>query len=117
MKIYGSDDFEWGRFHGFGEQWWDQGNRILRPQLATFNVTGGLLSGLKVVKPIAWGWNLPGKNIRVENHYVDAYPLNSTRENTVVSTPYFNISLVFLTVNISELPVQYVRILTVWDLN
>uniref|UniRef100_A0A0W0G391 galacturonan 1,4-alpha-galacturonidase n=1 Tax=Moniliophthora roreri TaxID=221103 RepID=A0A0W0G391_MONRR len=83
VSLLGSEDFEWGRFHGFGQQWWDIGNRILRPQLATFNVTNGLLSGLKVIKPIAWGWNLPGKNIRVENHFVDAQPDNATRTSTV----------------------------------
>lgn len=60
--------------------------KILRPQLATFNVTNGLLRDLKVIKPIAWGWNLPGKNIRVENHFVDAAPNNGTRDNTVVRT-------------------------------
>ncbi|EKM76209.1 hypothetical protein AGABI1DRAFT_131529 [Agaricus bisporus var. burnettii JB137-S8] len=83
VSIVGSDDMEWGAFHGFGEQWWNIGNRILRPQLATFNVTNGLLRKLKVVKPIAWGWNLPGKNLRVEDHFVDAAPHNGTRDNTV----------------------------------
>ncbi|KXN82448.1 putative exopolygalacturonase C [Leucoagaricus sp. SymC.cos] len=84
VTIIGSDDAEWGAFHGFGEQWWNIGNRILRPQLATFNVTNGLLRKLKVIKPIAWGWNLPGKNLRVEDHFVDAAPHNGTRDNTVV---------------------------------
>ena len=62
-----------------------QSEQILRPQLATFNVTNGLLRGLKVIKPVAWGWNLPGKNILVQNHFVDAKPDNGTRDNTVVS--------------------------------
>ncbi|KAF9444955.1 glycoside hydrolase family 28 protein [Macrolepiota fuliginosa MF-IS2] len=83
VSIIGSDDPEWGAFHGFGEQWWNVGNRILRPQLATFNVTNGLLRKLKVIKPIAWGWNLPGKNLRVEDHFVDAAPHNGTRDTTV----------------------------------
>lgn len=83
VSIIGSDDPEWGAFHGFGEQWWNVGNRILRPQLATFNVTNGLLRKLKVIKPIAWGWNLPGRNLRVEDHFVDAAPHNGTRDNTV----------------------------------
>ncbi|KDR74055.1 hypothetical protein GALMADRAFT_212234 [Galerina marginata CBS 339.88] len=78
IQLIGSDEAEWGRFHGFGQQWWDVGNR-----LATFNVTNGLLRGLKVIKPVAWGWNLPGKNIRVENHFVDAKPDNGTRDNTI----------------------------------
>ncbi|EJD50151.1 hypothetical protein AURDEDRAFT_199573 [Auricularia subglabra TFB-10046 SS5] len=82
VSIHGSDDKDWGAFHGFGQQWWDIGQRILRPQLATFNVTNGLLSGLKVIYPIAWGFNLPGKNIRVENHYVWARPTNGTRDTT-----------------------------------
>ncbi|KAF4586193.1 hypothetical protein EYR38_010467 [Pleurotus pulmonarius] len=89
VQIIGSDDFEWGRFHGFGQQWWDIGNRILRPQLATFNVTNGLLRKLKVIKPVAWGWNLPGQNIRVEDHFVDAAPDNSTRDSTVLK--YLNV--------------------------
>ncbi|KAF8153996.1 pectin lyase fold/virulence factor [Crassisporium funariophilum] len=95
VQIIGSDDFQWGRFNGFGQQWWDIGNRTLRPQLATFNVTNGLLRGLKVIKPVAWGWNLPGKNIRVENHFVDAKPDNGTRDNTVsfpFNTDGFNLS-------------------------
>ncbi|KAG9217737.1 hypothetical protein CCMSSC00406_0003574 [Pleurotus cornucopiae] len=95
VQIIGSDDFEWGRFHGFGQQWWDIGNRILRPQLATFNVTNGLLRKLKVIKPVAWGWNLPGQNIRVEDHFVDAAPDNSTRDSTVsfpFNTDGFNLS-------------------------
>ncbi|KIY61614.1 glycoside hydrolase family 28 protein [Cylindrobasidium torrendii FP15055 ss-10] len=82
VQLIGSNDDEWGKFHGFGQQWWDIGNRTLRPQLATFNVTNGLLRSLKVVKPVAWGWNLPGKNIRVENHFVDAQPNNGTRDDT-----------------------------------
>ncbi|KAF9017680.1 pectin lyase-like protein [Hymenopellis radicata] len=83
VQLIGSDEEEWGKFHGFGQQWWDIGNRTLRPQLGTFNVTNGLLRGLKVIKPVAWGWNLPGQNIRVENHFVDAQPNNGTRDNTV----------------------------------
>ncbi|KAF8064192.1 pectin lyase fold/virulence factor [Lyophyllum atratum] len=97
VSIIGSKDFEWGRFNGYGQQWWDIGNRVLRPQLATFNVTNGLLKDLKVIKPVAWGWNLPGKNIRVENHFVDAAPKNGTREtttetDTVVVVFRFNLS-------------------------
>ncbi|KAJ6615428.1 pectin lyase fold/virulence factor [Mycena sp. CBHHK59/15] len=88
VQLIGSSDFEWGRFYGFGQHWWDLGNRTHRPQLATFNVTNGLLRNLKVIKPIAWGWNLPGKNLRVENHFVDAKPDNGTRQSTV--------SLIFL---------------------
>ncbi|KAF9256201.1 putative endopolygalacturonase [Marasmius fiardii PR-910] len=88
VSLIGSDNSEWGRFNGFGQQWWDIGNRTLRPQLASFNVTNGLLRGLKVIKPIAWGWHLPGTNIRVENHFVDAKPYNSTRDSTVVGILY-----------------------------
>ncbi|KAJ6526620.1 pectin lyase fold/virulence factor [Mycena vulgaris] len=83
VQLIGSTNFEWGRFYGFGQHWWDLGNRTLRPQLATFNVSGGLLRNLKVIKPVAWGWNLPGTNLRVENHYVDAKPDNGTRSETV----------------------------------
>lgn len=69
--------------------------QILRPQLATFNVTNGLISGLKVIKPVAWGWNVPGRNVKIENHYVDAKPENSTRDSTVsfpFNTDGFNLS-------------------------
>ncbi|KAJ7145795.1 pectin lyase fold/virulence factor [Mycena epipterygia] len=83
VQLIGSTDFEWGRFYGFGQHWWDLGNRTLRPQLATFNITNGLMRNLKVIKPVAWGWNLPGTNLRVENHYVDAKPDNGTRSDTV----------------------------------
>ncbi|KAL0952793.1 hypothetical protein HGRIS_007018 [Hohenbuehelia grisea] len=95
VQIIGSNEFEWGQFHGFGQQWWDIGNRTLRPQLATFNVTNGLLRNLKVIKPVAWGWNVPGQNVRIENHFVDAAPNNGTRDNTVsfpFNTDGFNLS-------------------------
>ncbi|KAJ2915343.1 hypothetical protein MD484_g5079, partial [Candolleomyces efflorescens] len=95
VTIEGSTQFEYGRFYGFGEQWWHSGTRTLRPQLATFNVTNGFLSNLKVIKPIAWGWNLPGQNIRVENHFVDAKPENATRDDTQsfpFNTDGFNVS-------------------------
>ncbi|KAJ7682867.1 pectin lyase fold/virulence factor [Mycena rosella] len=92
VQLIGSADFEWGRFYGFGQHWWDLGNRTLRPQLATFNVSGGLLRNLKVIKPVAWGWNLPGTNLRVENHYVDAKPDNGTRSDTVFMYTGINIS-------------------------
>lgn len=95
VHIEGATEKEFGGFYGFGEQWWHTGNRILRPQLATFNVTNGSLKNLKVIKPIAWGWNLPGKNIHVENHFVDAKPDNATREDTKsfpFNTDGFNLS-------------------------
>lgn len=41
-----------------------------------------------MIKPVAWGWNLPGKNIRVENHFVDAKPDNGTRDVTTVRMKY-----------------------------
>lgn len=28
VTIVGSKDPEWGAFHGFGQQWWDVGNRV-----------------------------------------------------------------------------------------
>ncbi|KAG6819919.1 hypothetical protein H0H93_007390 [Arthromyces matolae] len=95
VSIIGSNHFQWGRFNGHGQHWWDLGNRTLRPQLATFNVTNGFLKNLKVIKPVAWGWNLPGRNIHVENHYVDAAPTNGTRDTTTsfpFNTDGFNLS-------------------------
>ncbi|KAJ7717574.1 pectin lyase fold/virulence factor [Mycena metata] len=96
VELIGSADFEWGRFYGFGQHWWDLGVQTLRPQLATFNVTNGqihsagpsspwlpLTTSHKVIKPVAWGWNLPGTNTRVENHYVDAKPDNGSRWDSV----------------------------------
>ncbi|KAG6916825.1 hypothetical protein DXG01_005210 [Tephrocybe rancida] len=90
VSIVGPDNSKWGRFNGYGQQWWDIGNRILRPQLATFNVTNGFLKNLKVIKPVAWGWNLPGKNIRVEDHFVDAAPNNGTRDSTTPASHSFD---------------------------
>ncbi|EIN08863.1 pectin lyase-like protein [Punctularia strigosozonata HHB-11173 SS5] len=95
VTFKGSNQSQWGAFHGFGQQWWDIENQTLRPQLATFNVTNGTLSGLKVIKPVAWGWNIPGKNVLVENHYVDAKPNNGTRNSTIsfpFNTDGFNLS-------------------------
>ncbi|TEB18255.1 pectin lyase-like protein [Coprinellus micaceus] len=93
VEIEGASEQEFGGFYGFGEQWWHTGNRVLRPQLATFNVTNGLLRNLKVIKPIAWGWNLPGQNIRVENHFVDAAPNNATRDDSG-SFPFNTLSFI-----------------------
>ncbi|KAJ7269125.1 pectin lyase fold/virulence factor [Mycena rebaudengoi] len=92
VQLIGSTDFEWGRFYGFGNHWWDLGNQTLRPYLATFNVTNGLMRNLKVIKPVAWGWNLPGTNLRVENHFMDAAPDNGTRWNTV-SFPFNTVGI------------------------
>ncbi|KAJ7242664.1 pectin lyase fold/virulence factor [Mycena rebaudengoi] len=64
VQLIGSTDFEWGRFYGFGNHWWDLGNQV-------------------GYQPVAWGWNLPGTNLRVENHFMDAAPDNGTRWNTV----------------------------------
>ncbi|KAH6911974.1 pectin lyase fold/virulence factor [Coprinopsis sp. MPI-PUGE-AT-0042] len=83
VQIIGSESRKFGGFYSFGQQWWDKGIRTLRPHLATFNVTNGVLKNLKVIKPIAWGWSVPGKNILIQNHFVDAQPNNATRDDTV----------------------------------
>ncbi|KAF8752871.1 glycosyl hydrolase 28 family [Rhizoctonia solani] len=69
VQLIGSKSKSGGQFNGYGQQWWDNGIRILRPQLATFNVTNGYITRLKVIKPVAWGWNIPGKNILIEDHF------------------------------------------------
>ncbi|KAG8732497.1 hypothetical protein FRC10_000888 [Ceratobasidium sp. 414] len=95
VQLIGSKSKDGGRFNGYGQQWWDNGIRTLRPQLATFNVTNGYITRLKVIKPVAWGWNIPGKNILIENHMVDAKPVNSTRDSTIsfpFNTDGFNLS-------------------------
>jgi hypothetical protein len=28
VQLIGSTDFEWGRFYGFGNHWWDLGNQV-----------------------------------------------------------------------------------------
>ncbi|KIM29881.1 glycoside hydrolase family 28 protein [Serendipita vermifera MAFF 305830] len=83
VQLKGSSSDDGGAFHGYGQQWWDIGNRTLRPQLATFNVTNGSISKIKVIKPVAWGFNVPGVNITIKDHFVDAAPNNSTRDSTV----------------------------------
>jgi hypothetical protein len=69
--------------------------QTLRPQLATFNVTNGSMTDLKVIQPIAWGFNIPGQNVIVRNHYVHAKPDNGTRGDThsfPFNTDGFNLS-------------------------
>ncbi|CAG7850819.1 Probable exopolygalacturonase C; AltName: Full=Galacturan 1,4-alpha-galacturonidase C; AltName: Full=Poly(1,4-alpha-D-galacturonide)galacturonohydrolase C; Flags: Precursor [Serendipita indica DSM 11827] len=83
VYLKGSSSKKGGAFHGYGQQWWDIGNRTLRPQLATFNVTKGWISKIKVIKPVAWGFNIPGVNITITDHFVDAAPGNSTRDSTI----------------------------------
>ncbi|TFK29078.1 pectin lyase-like protein [Coprinopsis marcescibilis] len=95
VQVIGSESFEFGRFYSFGQQWWDLGIRTLRPHLATFNVTNGVLKNLKIIKPIAWGWSIPGQNIHISNHFVDAKPDNATRDDTIsfpFNTDGFNLS-------------------------
>ncbi|KAK0201042.1 pectin lyase fold/virulence factor [Desarmillaria ectypa] len=67
VQLIESESDEWGRFNGFGQQWWDTGNR-----LATFNVTNGILRGFNVIKP---------------NYFVDAKPDNGTK-NDSTSFPF-----------------------------
>ncbi|TDL30185.1 putative endopolygalacturonase, partial [Rickenella mellea] len=102
VQLVGSTSKDGGRFNGYGQQWWDNGVRTLRPQLATFNVTNGYMTRIKVIKPVAWGWSIPGQNILIENHLVDAKPDNSTRDSTIsfpFNTDGFNLSGQNITVN------------------
>ncbi|KAG8903248.1 hypothetical protein FRC01_009279 [Tulasnella sp. 417] len=95
VNLVGSKNNKYGQFHGYGQQWWDIGQRILRPQLATFNVSTGTISNIKVIKPVAWGFNIPGTNVKVTNHFVDAAPNNGTRDQTTsfpANTDGFNMS-------------------------
>lgn len=39
-------------------------------------MTTGQISNIKVIKPIAWGLSITGKNILITNHFVDAAPDN-----------------------------------------
>jgi hypothetical protein len=48
------------------------------------------------------GWNIPGSNILIENHFVDARPDNSTRDSTIsfpFNTDGFNLSRQNITVD------------------
>ncbi|CAG8651226.1 7968_t:CDS:2 [Acaulospora colombiana] len=76
------DSYDVGAFHGYGQQWWNVNIRTKRPQLATFNVTNGSIAKIKVIKPVAWGFNIPGTNITIKDHFVDAAPTNGTRDLT-----------------------------------
>ncbi|KAJ7088557.1 pectin lyase fold/virulence factor [Mycena crocata] len=69
VQLIGAADFGWGRFYGFGQHWWDLGNRTLRPQLATFNVTNGLLRNLKSFPFNTDGINISGTNVTVDGYY------------------------------------------------
>lgn len=95
VNLIGSKKKSYGQFQGHGQQWWDIGLRILRPQLATFNVSTGTIQNIKVIKPVAWGFNIPGTNIKVTDHFVDAAPNNGTRDQTTsfpFNTDGFNMS-------------------------
>ncbi|KAG8903194.1 hypothetical protein FRC01_009292 [Tulasnella sp. 417] len=95
VNLVGSKNKNYGQFQGYGQQWWDIGQRILRPQLATFNVSAGTISNIKVIKPVAWGFNIPGTNVKVTDHFVDAAPNNGTRDQTTsfpASTDGLNMS-------------------------
>ncbi|KAG8949362.1 hypothetical protein FRC04_008597 [Tulasnella sp. 424] len=95
VNLVGSKKKAYGQFQGHGQQWWDIGLRILRPQLATFNVSTGTIQNIKVIKPVAWGFNVPGTNVKISNHFVDAAPNNGTRDQTTsfpFNTDGFNLS-------------------------
>ncbi|KAG8929211.1 hypothetical protein FRC03_001121 [Tulasnella sp. 419] len=76
VSLIGSKDKNKGWFDGHGEQWWAVNNKTLRPQIGTFNVTNGLIQDQKIRFPVAWGWHVPGKNIKIKDHYVWAKPTN-----------------------------------------
>ncbi|PVF94155.1 pectin lyase-like protein [Serendipita vermifera] len=76
-----------GAIYGYGNHWWDNGILDNRPYMVTFNVNGGTISRMKVIKPIAHGFRIPGKNIVIKDHYVDAMPSNGTRD-TAASFPF-----------------------------
>ncbi|KAG8799632.1 hypothetical protein FRC17_007077 [Serendipita sp. 399] len=82
VQLIGATTKDGGAFHGYGVPWWNINMRTLRPQLATFNVTNGAIANIKVIKPIAWGFNIPGANVTIRNHFVDAAPKNGTRDLT-----------------------------------
>ncbi|KAG8993617.1 hypothetical protein FRB90_000651, partial [Tulasnella sp. 427] len=95
VNLIGSTKKKYGQFQGYGQQWWNINLKVLRPQLATFNVSTGSIENIKVIKPIAWGFNLPGTNLKVKNHFVDAAPNNGTRDQTIsfpFNTDGFNLS-------------------------
>ena len=56
--------------------------QVSRPTMVQFNVSHGTISKMKVIKPIAQGFNIPGNNIIIKDHFVDAMPLNGSRDTT-----------------------------------
>jgi hypothetical protein len=61
----------------------------------SFNVTNGKIANINVIKPIAAGFSVPGTNITIRNHFVDAMPVNGTRDQTTsfpFNTDGFNLS-------------------------
>lgn len=58
-----------------------------RPRMVLYDVDGGTIANMKVIKPIAHGFSIPGSNIKIKNHYVDAIPNNGTRD-TSTSFPF-----------------------------
>lgn len=45
-------------------------------------MTNGQIANIKVIKPIAWGFSISGRNIQITNHFVDAAPDNAVLGQT-----------------------------------
>ncbi|KIM28546.1 glycoside hydrolase family 28 protein [Serendipita vermifera MAFF 305830] len=94
VHLTGSESDGAGALHGYGQQWWDGMVQKSRPTMVQFNVSHGTISKMKVIKPVAQGFNIPGNNIIIKNHFVDAMPTNGSRDLTAsfpFNTDGFNI--------------------------
>lgn len=94
VNLRGEAAYKAGIIHGHGQHWWDLGVRTSRPLMVMFNVSTGTVSKIKMIQQIAHGFNVPGKNIKITDHYVDSVPTNGTRDSPAsfpFNTDGFNI--------------------------
>lgn len=87
IDYIGADDVTTGWINSYGQAWWDANpsggtGSAARPHLMSFNTTHGSLRHFKSRKPIAWGVQLIGDDIVVEDTIVDAYSTGGFPFNT-----------------------------------
>lgn len=78
IQYIGTPNVTTGWIYSYGQAWWDanptNGTGLDgRPHLVSFNTTGGGMQHFKSRKPIAWGVQVSGSNIRIEDTVIDAF--------------------------------------------
>lgn len=94
IQYTGTPNVTTGWIYSYGQDWWDanpvNGTGLDgRPHLVSFNTTDGGMKHFKSSKPIAWGVQVHGSGITIEDTIIDAY---STTGSFPFNTDGFDVS-------------------------